>query len=130
MAIGAFDRAMREGLGSDYEEHLSSSARLAMRPHALSARDFVRGIAEPDVEIRRGIEFARPAGIPLTLDVYRPRSSGTYPVLVQLYGGAWRGGLAEDNASFASWAASHGYVVVAPSTGLRRSRSGPRRLTT
>jgi acetyl esterase/lipase len=32
---------------------------------------------------------------------------------VQLYGGAWQGGSPEDNASFASWFASKGYVVVA-----------------
>ena len=124
-AIRGFDRAMREGLGSGYEQQMSSVARLEMRTHVFSPLDFVRGIAERDIEIRRRIEFARPGGMPLTLDVYRPRSAGVHPVLVQLYGGAWRGGSTEDNASFASWAASRGYVVVAPSYRLAPRSAWP-----
>jgi acetyl esterase/lipase len=65
------------------------------------------------VLIRRGVEFARPAGVPLTLDVYRPGTPGPHPILVQLYGGAWQRGSPEDNGSFASYFASNGYVVVA-----------------
>ncbi len=113
-AIATFDRAMQDGLGRSYEEQVPAVARLEWRTRALSPLEFVRGIAEADVRTRRGIEFARPAGVPLTLDVYRPLSAGVHPVLLQIYGGAWQRGSPGDNASFASWFAARGYVVVAP----------------
>src|SRR6185295_1206032 len=71
------------------------------------------GIGHSEVLVRRGIQFAKPNGIPLTLDVYRPSSPGPHPVLLQVYGGAWQRGSPEDNGSFATWFASKGYVVVA-----------------
>jgi acetyl esterase/lipase len=112
-ALAAFDRAMEQGLGRDYMDQIPVVPRAALRAHALSPLDFARGIARVDVLVRRGVEFAKPGGVPLTLDVYRPPSAGPHPVLVQLYGGAWQRGSPEDNASFASWFASKGYVVVA-----------------
>jgi acetyl esterase/lipase len=45
--------------------------------------------------------------------MYRPASAGPHPVIVQLYGGAWQRGSPQDNASFASWFSSRGYVVAA-----------------
>ena len=60
--------------------------RAALRAHAISPLDLARGIARVDVLIRRGIEFARPGGVPLTLDVYRPfcgRSSSGSPAVVR-----------------------------------------------
>jgi len=111
--LNAFDRAMEQGLGGSYADQIPAASRIELRTHALSLRELFRGIAEPDVSVRRGIEFAAPAGVPLTLDVYRPRSAGLHPVLVQIYGGAWQRGSPEDNSSFASWFAARGYVVVA-----------------
>jgi acetyl esterase/lipase len=111
-AINAFDRAMEQGLGDSYEDRIPTVARFELRTHVLLPLDFVRGIAERDVLVRRGIEFARPAGVPLMLDVYRPRSAGLHPMLVQIYGGAWQRGSPDDDSSFASWFASRGYVVV------------------
>jgi len=111
--LRAFDRVMEQRLGREYAERIPNATRAALRAHALSPMDFLRGIARTDVRVRRGIEFARPRGVPLTVDMYRPASAGPHPVLVQLYGGAWQRGSPEDNASFASWFASHGYVVAA-----------------
>src|SRR5712691_10353122 len=90
--LAAFDRAMEQGLGRDYVDQIPVEARASLRQHALSTLDFARGIARADILVRRGIEFARPAGVPLTLDIYRPTTAGPHPVLVQVYGGAWRGG--------------------------------------
>lgn len=112
-ALTRFDRAMEEGLGRGYIDEIPTAKAAALRTHALSPADFVFGIARIDVLVRRGLEFGRPAGIPLTLDVYRPAGAGPHPVLVQLYGGAWQRGSPADNASFASWFASKGYVVAA-----------------
>jgi acetyl esterase/lipase len=111
--IGAFDRQMTQGLGAGYADQIPTSTQATLRPHVLSGVDFVRGIAHADVLVRRSIGFARPNGVALTLDVYRPSTPGPHPVLLQVYGGAWQRGSPEDNASFATWFASRGYVVVA-----------------
>ncbi len=111
--LSAFDGAMQEGLGRTYVEQIPAAIRATLRPHALSPVDFVRGIARDDVLVRRGVEFAKPGGVPLTVDIYRPPSAGPHPVLVQLYGGSWQRGAPADNASFATWFASQGYLVVA-----------------
>jgi acetyl esterase/lipase len=61
----------------------------------------------------RGVKFAVNDGVPLTMDIYRPASAGTYPAVVQIYGGAWQRGAPGDNAEFASYLAAHGFVVFA-----------------
>jgi acetyl esterase/lipase len=83
------------------------------RRFPLSVRDLFLGIATGDAQIVRGIEFAAPAATRLTLDVYRPVSSGPFPVLVQIYGGAWQRGTPADSGWFAQYFASRGYVVFA-----------------
>jgi acetyl esterase/lipase len=42
--------------------------------------------------IVRDIALSRPAGRPLRLDIYRPSASGRYPIVIQIYGGAWQRG--------------------------------------
>jgi acetyl esterase/lipase len=130
LVIGAFDRSMEQGLGIDYEHQIPANATAAFRAHPISVADFARGIrggsggsgsSAGDVRIQRGIEFAKPGGVPLTLDIYRPPSAGPgpggvegpHPILLQIYGGAWQRGSPEDDASFANYFASHGYVVMA-----------------
>ncbi len=111
--LAGFDSAMEQGFGKDYESQIPADARAVLRAHRISAMDFARGISRGDVLIRRGIEFAKPNGVPLTVDVYRPVSAGPHPILLQLYGGAWQRGSPEDNPTFASYFASKGYVVIA-----------------
>lgn len=113
LALKVFDLAMEEGLGRDYFDQIPAAKAAALRAHAISPADSLFGIARVDVLVRRGLEFARSEGVPLTLDVYRPSAAGPHPVLIQVYGGAWQRGSPADNASFASWFASTGYVVVA-----------------
>jgi acetyl esterase/lipase len=112
-ALAGFDRSMEQGLGAGYLDAIPPTSRATLRPHAISPIDFVSGIARVDVLVRRAVPFAQPGGVPLTIDVYRPSPAGPHPVLLQLYGGAWQRGTPEDNASFASWFASRGYVVMA-----------------
>jgi acetyl esterase/lipase len=111
--VTAFDSAMEQSLGKDYEMQIPAEARATLRAHRISVVDFARGMSGGDVLIRRGIEFAKPRGVPLTVDVYRPGSAGPHPILLQLYGGAWQRGSPEDNPTFASYFASTGYLVIA-----------------
>ena len=111
--LRGFDTSMERGLGVDYEDQIPRDTRSALRPRAIVPSEFVLGIAHGDVVVQRNVEFAKPDGVPLTLDVYRPSSAGPHPMLLQLYGGAWQRGSPDDNASFASYFASKGYVVVA-----------------
>jgi acetyl esterase/lipase len=66
-----------------------------------------------DVSITRGIVFAEPSGKPLTIDLYRPVADRLFPVIIQIYGGAWRSGSPGDNADFAATLAHQGYLVAA-----------------
>jgi len=47
------------------------------------------------------------------MDIYRPPVSGRYPCVVQIYGGSWQRGHPGDDASFARYLASRGFVVFA-----------------
>jgi len=61
----------------------------------------------------RGIPFASPEGVVLTLDVYKPsHADRPAPIVVQIYGGAWQRGSPSDNEWFSRYFASKGYVVV------------------
>jgi len=76
-------------------------------------RELWTGIAPGEARIARGIPFAAPGGVPLTLDVYRPAAPGRYPAVVQIYGGAWQRGQPGDDAIAATALASQGFVVFA-----------------
>ena len=76
-------------------------------------RELWTGVTTGEARIVRGIQFAAPGGVPLTLDVYRPPSPGRYPPVVQIYGGAWQRGEPGDDAIAAGALASHGFVVFA-----------------
>jgi acetyl esterase/lipase len=71
------------------------------------------GIRTGEARIARGIPFAAPGGVPLTLDVYRPAVPGRYPTVVQIYGGAWQRGEPGDDATAATVLAAQGFVVFA-----------------
>lgn len=108
-----FDAAMQAALGPDPLRAVPAEVRAGMRPAPLVAGDLFRGIGGSEARTDRGIVFARPAGVPLTVDVYRPLKAGRYPVVVQIYGGAWQRGAPGDNSGFASYLAARGYVVFA-----------------
>ena len=107
------DAAMRAGLGDDPLRSVPPAARAQMREHPLSAGDLFGGIALGNARVTRAITFGTVDGTQLRADVYRPLQSGSYPVVVQIYGGAWQRGNPDDNANFAHWLAARGYVVFA-----------------
>ncbi len=88
---------------------------LAQYPRGVpfSVRSLVLGIDTGESRITRGIQFGSPEGVPLTVDIYQPASSGRFPTVVQIYGGAWQRGVPGDDAVFAKRLASRGYVVFA-----------------
>ncbi len=108
-----FGAAMHTALGADFLRDVPPEIRGAMRPRPLVAVDLFRGVDAGEARVTRGILFAAPGGVPLTLDVYRPLSGGPFPVIVQIYGGAWQRGVPGANADFARYCAAHGYVVFA-----------------
>jgi len=73
----------------------------------------LRGVDAGDARVSRGIPVAGADGSPLTVDVYRPPAAGRFPILVQIYGGAWQRGAPGDNDRYARHFASRGYVVFA-----------------
>lgn len=105
--VRAFDREMAAFAAP------APDALARMRPHPITAREFIRGIETGDARVDRGIRFAMPDGTPLLLDVYRPLQPGRYPALVQIYGGAWQRGSRGGNETFARYFAHRGYVVFA-----------------
>ena len=111
--VQRFDGTMRAALGDSFLGNISPDRRAGMRPAPVVVLDLFRGVHAGDARVVRGIEFAAPAGMRLTLDVYRPVHAGRYPAVVQIYGGAWQRGAPGDDEPFAIYLAAHGYVVFA-----------------
>jgi acetyl esterase/lipase len=108
-----FAGEMRSGLGENYLNQIPASLQRQMRQTPFDGWDFVRGIPLPEVRITRDIPFAAPAGVPLKLNLYRPRETGSYPAIVVIYGGAWQSGSPANDELFSRYMAGQGYTVVA-----------------
>jgi acetyl esterase/lipase len=97
-----FDETMKRTIGT---------ASDAPRIHYL---DLFRPPGALPSHIVRAVPFASRDGLKITLDIYRPSTgTGPFPIVLQIYGGAWQRGEPADNAWFARYFASRGYVVVA-----------------
>jgi acetyl esterase/lipase len=107
------DAAMRGALGDDPLRNVPADVRAAMRAHPLVLAELFGHIGVGNALVTRDIRVGAPGGVPLTVDVYRPRRRGPFPIVVQIYGGAWQRGKPADNAEFARWLSSRGYVVFA-----------------
>jgi acetyl esterase/lipase len=92
---------------------LSMEPGVTLRAKPLVISDLFRGVRSGPLRATRAIPLASPVGKPLTVDVYQPREAGHYPIIVQIYGGAWQRGDPSANSDFAAWIASAGYVVFA-----------------
>jgi acetyl esterase/lipase len=92
---------------------MSTEPAVPLRAKPIVARDLFRRIAIGDTKVVRDIPFASPGGVRLRADIYRPNRAGTFPIVVQVYGGAWQHGDPSDFTNFATWLASSGYVVIA-----------------
>jgi acetyl esterase/lipase len=90
-AAHAVERALREGLGEDYERRVAEEFRAAFE-RSVRWREILRPfrMRRADVEKISGIRFDRQRGIDLELDIYRHRSMPRRcPVLLQVHGGGW-----------------------------------------
>jgi len=84
------EQALREGLGGDYREHVSSDVAAQFTPIDWKQIAFPFPIRHPDVERIRDITFRRVGGLNLKLDVYRNRRRPVRcPTILQVHGGAW-----------------------------------------
>ncbi len=108
-----FATVISTALGGDYLKVISAASQHQMRPSPFVLLDAFRGISETKIRQTTGIEFARPNGVPLRLNLYQPAEVGKYPAIVVVHGGAWRSGQPSDNAAFSRYMAVRGYVVVA-----------------
>ena len=108
-----FDAAMRAALGAEYLCAVPADVLSAMRTHTLSPLELFTGLEAGHARIVRGVRFAVNDGVPLTLDIYRPERAGSYASVVQIYGGAWQRGAPDNDSAYATYLASHGYVVFA-----------------
>jgi len=109
-----FDAAMDRALGADFLCRAPLDVRARLRPSPFRLVESLQGLATSQpVSVIQKITFGlTPAG-PLTLDIHRPAASGTHPVVIQIYGGAWQRGAPHDDAAFSAALASAGYVVFA-----------------
>jgi acetyl esterase/lipase len=106
--------AMNQAFGVNYLAQLDPQVRSTFRSQPFTISEALQGIkiSNTPIRIQRQIEFAAPAGVPLKLNLYQPPTSGKYPAVIQIYGGAWRTGHADNNEKFSRYLASRGYVVV------------------
>ena len=89
------------------------AAQPGMRARPVVFADVFRLMDPGDARIIRNVEFAKPDGVPLELDIYRPSRSGKFPVIVLIYGGSWQSGSPADYEWMTRYYASRGYLVAA-----------------
>lgn len=105
--------ALTETLGVDYLDAVPFNRQLALRPSPLDFTDLFRGFPRDSAIVTKDVVFATVEKVPLKAIVYQPPVPGKYPIIVQIYGGAWQRGTAEDFSEFARFFAARGYVVFA-----------------
>ncbi|MEO7084245.1 MAG: alpha/beta hydrolase [Gemmatimonadaceae bacterium] len=92
---------------------LSSPPAIPLRSKPIVVADLFRGVHGGEFRATKHLALGAPGGKALTVDVYQPPQDGHYPIIVQIYGGAWQRGDPSSNSDFARWIASAGYVVFA-----------------
>ncbi|NJL81842.1 MAG: alpha/beta hydrolase [Chloroflexaceae bacterium] len=104
---------MEARLGKDYLNPVSQSLQTQLRPRPLVLSEVFSGIPLGAVRCQRGIVFANPDGVNLTLNSYLPPLPGKYPGIVIIYGGAWQTGSPERGESMSRYLAAQGYAAIA-----------------
>jgi acetyl esterase/lipase len=84
-----------------------------LRSSRVSWREAFFGLRVPSVRITRAVPVRTVGGVNLTVDIYRPAHDGMAPTVVQIYGGAWRGGAPGSSSRPAQALAASGFVVFA-----------------
>jgi acetyl esterase/lipase len=112
-AAPRLEQVMRDAFGASMMDDPGRPGSAGMRTRPIVVADLFRGIDAGEERVTRGIEFASPGGVPLHLDVHAPVAPGSYPAIVQIYGGSWQRGEPGDNATFSRYFAARGFVVFA-----------------
>jgi acetyl esterase/lipase len=107
------EQAIATSLGPDYLKNISPVRHSQMRSQPLILGDLWRGIPSAAVRVDRNLPFGNPAGVPLTMNIYRPAQVGKYPGIISIYGGAWQRGSPNGNEDLNRYLAARGYVVWA-----------------
>lgn len=115
------DRAVRAALVCASSASLLSLVPVVQLPFALMRfnRSMAQTTADPPaaipgtIRVTRNVPFSKADGVPLSLDVYQPPGDGTFPIIMQIYGGAWQSGSPVNQEWFSRHFAEQGYVVVA-----------------
>ena len=111
-AVSAIPYSNLAGTVRSFDRELGRSFPPAGRAQPFITKQLLLGIdTSDDIRIIRDVRFAAPEGLPLALDIYRPVKEGSFPVIVQVHGGAWQRGSRSDNETFARYFASRGFVV-------------------
>jgi acetyl esterase/lipase len=114
-AEAVVEDALREGLGEHYREAILPEVAERFAP-GVDWRQLVVPfpVRHPEVERIRDVVYARAAGRPLRLDVYRRRDRPMgCPTLLQIHGGAWiLGSKNEQGIPLMVHLASRGWVCV------------------
>ena len=103
--VGAYRVAARAGVSLSWSRYLFG----------------IRHAPSMLIDEQRDVEFARPDGQALRLDIYRPGSSiksqanttsaSLFAAIIVIHGGAWRSGTKSDFAQYDRWLAENGRVV-------------------
>ena len=131
-AQDTIESAIREELGDDYQEQLSTEAKAQLRQEVTFA-DWKNPIdmKRTGVEVIRHIPYG-PHGVRQQLDIYRPEviPEEGCPVLLQIHGGAWMMGDKGGQALPLMYLlAQQGWICVAANYRLSPSVSFPTHLT-
>ena len=92
------------------------SRRLVLVATMAAALTPLCAVAQPalqEVEVQRGLEYAKHDGVALHGDLYVPKSAGTYPVVIAVHGGGWQVGSRASYASWGHWLAARGVALYA-----------------
>ncbi|HEY9807110.1 MAG TPA: alpha/beta hydrolase, partial [Candidatus Obscuribacterales bacterium] len=119
LTVQQINTELQANFGPSYEQVSQQLDRqAAQNPNTVRSQPLIlsqvfAGIPTRAVRHDSHIPFAKPEGVQLSLDVYRPPQVGRYPGLVVIYGGAWRAGTPSANAVFNRYMAAQGYTVFA-----------------
>jgi pectinesterase len=95
---------------------LESALRGIAKTHPQATR--VAETLPPGVVARENLTYARPEGIELQLDLYRPESNRICPAVIIVHGGGWVAGDRTMERSFARHLAARGYAAATVSYRL------------
>lgn len=112
-ALNGFAQEWTRAFGTPPSAVAPVDVRSPLRPAPFTWREMLTGLDLPPVRVTTGIRSGARGDVELTVDIYRPAHDAVVPVVVQIYGGAWRNGTPGDDAPMAHALAAAGFAVFA-----------------